>query len=581
MKKLHFSLIFSLFIFGMSVIAPSVAMAQSEEGTVNANEMIFAFQVAAEVKADRTLRVTETITYFFPEEKHGIFRYIPDRYSRNGGAYRLHLTLVSVTMDGESVPYVIESRSPDLRIKIGDKDKMVVGKHVYAITYETDRAINSFDDHDELYWNVTGNGWDVPITSASVAVRGPEGFDAPSAKSVCFTGIYGSTEEGCEIKAQGNVTWFVSDRELLAGEGVTAVLSFPKGLIKEMTVMDRIKQFLFDNGILALPFIVAITMYVLWRRDGKDPEGKGTVVPQYEPPRGLTPMEMNGLKHQSAQPSSVTASIIDLARRGYLRILYGEEKGLLGTSVTYSFEKKREADDALLPHERTLFDGMGFDAGGLNVVTLDSLKKTYYQSVSSAKNSVMATLRTKGFFGRNPNNVRASWLSGAGLAGFCGVFSAVALHMEIVWAVALVLSGAIIAIFGWFMPKKTKEGAIALEEVEGFKWFLSVTEKDRLAFHNAPAVKPEMFHAFLPYAIALGVEEKWAEQFKGLNIPDPDYVSGYHGNMNALIFLHAMHGFESSMAKAFTPPSSAGSGGSGFSGGGSGGGFGGGGGGSW
>ena len=577
MKKLHFSLIFSLFLFGVSVLLPSAALAQSGD----AAETISAFQVAAEIKEDRTLRVTETITYFFPAEKHGIFRYIPDRYSRNGGAYRLHIKLIDVKMDGEHVPYAIESRSPDLRIKIGDKNQTVVGEHVYAITYETDRAINDFDDHDELYWNVTGNGWDIPIASASVAIRAPEGFDAMSVPSACFTGTYGSTEASCEIKAQGNVAWFISDRSLEPQEGLTAVLSFPKGLLEEVTTMELVKRFLFDNGILALPFLVAIAMYVLWRRDGRDPKGKGTVVPQYEPPRGLTPMEMNGLKYQSAQPASVTASIIDLARRGYLRILYGEEKGLLGTSTTYSFEKLRDGNDDLLPHERTLFDGMGFDAGGSNVVTLDSLKKTYYQSVSSAKNSVMATLRTKGFFGRNPNNVRASWLSVAGLMGFCGVFSFVALHTEIVWVIALVISALIIAAFGWFMPKKTKEGAIALEEVEGFKWFLSVTEKDRLAFHNAPAVKPEMFHAFLPYAIAFGVEERWAEQFKGLNIPDPDYVSGYHGNMNALFFVHSLNSFESSMAKAFTPPSSAGSGGSGFSGGGSGGGFGGGGGGSW
>lgn len=581
MKKLHFLRLFSFLIIAVSVILSLSVKAASEEADASSIEVISAFQVAAEVKADRTLRVTETITYEFFGEKHGIFRYIPDRYSRDGGAYRLHLKLIDVKMDGERVPYVIESRSPNLRIKIGDKNKTVIGKHVYTITYETDRAINGFDDHDELYWNVTGNGWDVPMMSASVAVRGPEGFNAPSAQSACFTGAYGSTEASCEIKAQGNVAWFVADRELFAGEGLTIVLSFPKGLIAGVTTADRIKQFLFDNGILALPFLVAAAMYALWRRDGKDPEGKGTVVPHYEPPRGLTPMEMNGLKHQSAQPASVTASIIDLARRGYLRIHYGEEKGLLGTSVTYSFEKQRDADDVLLPHERALYDGMGFHEGGLNTVTLDTLKKTYYQSVSSAKNSVMTTLRTKGFFGRNPVHVRASWLSGAGLVGFLGIFSIVALHMEAVWAVALIASAFIIAAFGWSMPKKTKEGAIALEEVEGFKWFLSVTEKDRLAFHNAPAIKPEMFHAFLPYAIALGVEEKWAEQFKGLNIPDPEYVAGYHGSMNSLIFLHAMHGFESSMAKTFTPPSSAGSGGSGFGGGGSGGGFGGGGGGSW
>jgi uncharacterized membrane protein len=145
------------------------------------------------------------------------------------------------------------------------------------------------------------------------------------------------------------------------------------------------------------------------------------------------------------------------------------------------------------------------------------------------------------------------------------------------------LCAAIIGAFGWFMPRRTQEGAYVDEEVKGFKWFLSVTEKQRLAFTDAPERKPEQFHMFLSYAIAFGVEEKWAEQFAGIDIPAPDYVSGnVLMNWTAMNFVHDLNSLhQTAAASAFAAPSSAGGGGSGFSGGGSGGGGGGGGGGSW
>jgi uncharacterized membrane protein YgcG len=423
---------------------------------------------------------------------------------------------------------------------------------------------------------VTGNGWDLDIGESSFTLEGPSAYAADREKVRCFTGPFGSIEEACSMTASGARVDIRSNRPLGAYEGLTVAIRFPPGVIIEPTALDTFLMFAADNGILGLPILALIVMYVLWHRRGRDPKGRGTVIPHYEPVRGLAPMEMQALRDQSIHHRATTATIIDLARRGYLKINFMENKGVFGSSQNYGFDKTREADESLSPFEREIFSGLF--AGG-DMVDLPELKGTFHTSVASAHDKVFASLEKKRLFGHSPKSVRTVYTTigivlGAFMIWTGAFFGAVAVF-------SIVLSALIIVAFGWHMPRKTHEGALALEEVEGFIWFLRVTEKDRLKFHNAPSLKPETFHAYLPYAIAFGVEEEWAAQFRDLSVPPPDYAAGY-GSWNAMHFANSMHAMDAKAAtSAYAAPSSAGSGGSGFSGGGSGGGFGGGGGGSW
>ncbi len=569
--RLHRYIILSL--CALAIADPGVARAQ-------ASEQVITFQTIATLKADRTLRVTEKIAYDFGKnEKHGIFRTIPTRYERSGGAYKLRLEIESVRMDEQSVPYVVESKSPDFYVRIGDPDKTITGIHMYEITYTTDRAVNFFDGEAELYWNVTGHDWDVPIQNASLSIVGPEGYNANSEQAICFTGVYGSTEQDCEVFTQANTALFAGSRALNPGEGLTIAIRFPEGVIVAPTITERLMQIISDNWILGLPLVVFAYMFYTWRKKGKDPKGKGTVVPQYDPMRGLAPMEMMGLKNQSIDHKAITATMLDLARRGYMKIEFSDKEGLFGKKKQdYAFLKQKEADNTLQSFERTILDGI---FGGKDRVDLKDLKGTFYKDIAKAKEQAFKSLRTKKLFGKNPNTVRATYIVFAVVVAGFGFWFLPLFGFGGLSMFALIVSGIIIAVFGWFMPSKTKEGAVALEEVEGFKWFLSVTEKDRMSFHNAPQVRPEKFHEFLPYAIAFGVEAAWAKQFEGIDVPPPDYATGIT-SWNTMNFANSMHAFDAQAAStAFTPPSSAGSGGSGFSGGGGGGGFGGGGGGSW
>jgi uncharacterized membrane protein len=480
-------------------------------------------------------------------------------------------------MDGGEVPWKVEDRSP-LRIRIGDKDVTVSGRHVYTITYRTDRAINFFEGEAELYWNVTGNAWEVPIASAFIEIDGPQ---KPIA-TTCFVGAFGSTEEGCResvANMERESIYLSSTRVLREGEGMTIAVRFPAGSIQEPTAVDLVTQFIMDNWMLGLPFVAFAVMFWLWFTRGREPKGKGTVVPHYTSPRGLSPAEMASLQKQQVPAHALTATILDLARRGYLHIEFGEKNGLLKNTPTYTFVKGKEADSSVNTAEAHVLSGL-FQKG--DRVEMKDLQGSFYTHISQFKTAVMASLQAKKFFGASPAVVRGTYI-GVAFGIVVVLFWLLLPWITPITVAALVLSAVIIAAFGYLMPQKTKEGAVALEEVEGFKWFLSVTEKDRMKFHNAPAVKPAQFHQFLPAAVAFGVEKQWAEQFKGLDIPPPDYASGtVLNNWSTLYFISALHDFDRTAAtSAYVPPSSAGSGGSGFSGGGSGGGFGGGGGGSW
>lgn len=557
----------------VAFVLPASVLAQTSES-------IRTFNVLARVDADRMLTVREEITYDFANvPHHGIYRDIPVRYSRNGGTYRLPLSILSVAMDSRPMEYTTSQNGDNLRIKIGDPDVTMTGAHTFVINYQTDRAINFFNGEAELYWNVTGNGWQVPIEQTSFALTGPTGFDATTAPAVCYTGPFGSTARECAVDSTSNQVSIVSTSALGVGEGLTTAIRFPKGLIAEPTLAERVWQIIRDNGVLALPVLTLIVMLWLWHIHGRDPKGRGTVVPQYISPRGMAPAELIALKEQDVPTRTITATILDLARRGYLKIDFGEERGLLRSTTTYTFIQQKEADASLTPFEAQIYAGL-FASG--SSVTLAGLKGSFYKSIPPFKTAVFASLRERGLFEHNPIAVRGKYI-GIGVGIIFVVFWLLAGVLNPLTIAALVASAAIIGAVGWFMPRKTREGAAALEEVEGFKWFLSVTEKERLAFHNAPAVKPETFHKFLPAAIAFGVEEKWAEQFSGIDIAAPDYVTGDILHAWSLMhFAHALGGLNTAAAaSAYAAPSSAGSGGSGFSGGGSGGGFGGGGGGSW
>ncbi len=547
--------------------------------TAKAEEIIRNFEVTARVEQNRNVIFEEKITYDFgDEERHGIYRFIPEVYYLNGVTYKLRYQVLDVLRDGAKEPYK-ESRSDgDLDLKIGDAETTVSGSHEYIIRYSSDRIINTFDTHDELYWNVTGDGWQIPIEQSSMTMILPAA-PASEIKMACYTGPRGSARSECETKSLTAGYDIESKRVLLPYEGLTAVFGFPKGIVRELTWRDKIWRLLIDNSVLFFPIMAFIIMFSIWRRLGKDPS-RGTIIPEYEPPQNISPAMIGAAMTEGRIPSNtVAATIIDLARRGYLKIKIDDEQGLFGKTQKFTFSRSKEDYSALADYEQEIMRGLFKNSGE---TTLEELRKEakFYSTVASFKSEIQTAIDALKLFDARPSVTRTAYITVAGLLGFFLFFFLVNKPLGIFSAIA---TSFIIGIFGFFMPRRTSAGIKLLTDIEGFKWFLSVTEKDRMSFHNAPERKPEQFQVFLPYAIVFGVEEQWARQFESMQLPPPEWAEGTTiSHITTLALVSNLSSMERSFAGISSPPSShSSSGGSGFSGGSSGGGGGGGGGGSW
>ncbi len=568
-------------------------------------EKIDNLEVAVKINEDASMNVSEKIGYDFGDaQKHGIFRNIPYRYKARGGNFKLRLSGISVT-DENGAPYHYEqSRSGnDLIVKIGDANKFVTGKKTYVINYTVKRAINYFETHDELYWNAIGTEWPVAVSAAKAVVKfpasvetsadKPNGIEAAEVQKTCFAGIYGSDKlcDGINIDSDenGNVNSIIFEQSALGpGEGLTIVVGIPPGVIAKPTLSRKIWETVKDNWIIFIPFLVLFSIFYFWYTRGRDPKGRGTIVAQYEAPDNLTPLETGTIIDERFDNKDISAEIINLAVRGYLKIKRLEEKIFIFKSHDYQLEKIKNESDLPNDFQKKIMKSL-FGAG--EKIKLSSLRNKFYEDLKIISGETYEAAVIKGYFPKNPEKTRNLYRL-IGIA-FFGAAVAAGFFYGALGVVSLAVSGLAVIIFSFGMPKKTKKGVLAKEHILGLKEYLQVAEKDRIKFHNAPAAvktlagkpakNPDLFEKLLPYAMVLDVEEEWAEQFKEIYNQHPSWYEDRTGaSFNSVIFVNNLEFFSSSASGTLSSsPSSAAGGGSGFSGGGSGGGGGGGGGGSW
>jgi len=553
--KIFFFLVFSfLFLPAMHVLAV---------------EKISNFNAQIKINSDSSVLVNETIKYDFGDtSKHGIFRYIPIKYKTSLGNKTIELELQKVTRDGNNENYTISYDGSNETIKIGDANINTTGEHTYNILYKVRGAVGYFDNYDELYWNITGNNWPVVIESVSASIELSQTVDIAKIQSSCYFGILGAKDK-CITNISNNIIVASSSRLLNTGEGLTIALGFPKGTVYQPTKLENTLSVIKDNIILLFPIIVFIIMFLIWRKYGKDPKGLSTIIAEYEPPEGMKPTLVGSLVDGRVDSRDITAGLIYLAEQGFLKISR-VEKYLSGEDISdYKIELIKNDISKLEKIEKNILTL--FFENNLNIC--NTIKISKLKDFKGIIKDVYQEMADKGFYEKNPNKAKLPYLLLGPVILFLGVF----LFSELMGIISSIVSGLIIFIFGTLMNKKTKLGVETRSHILGFKEFLSMTEKDRLDFHNAPEKNPEQFMKFLSYAIALKVEKKWAKQFEGIYISQPTW---YHGNIagsfTALDFVSHMSGFSESLG-ATAMAGGSGSGGGGFSGGGGGGG----GGGSW
>lgn len=526
------------------------------------------FHADIAIRQDGSLLVRESILADFNMDRHGIYRDIPVKYTDDHGQRTsIKLNVLSVhDADGNAYEVKQERNGDYLRLRIGDPDRTVIGEQLYVIEYEADRALRFFQDHDELYWNVTGDAWDTTIKQASARVTIFADPGEPM-QTRCFTGAYGSHDEACEITVSSN-----TQVEYDANDFLTIIAGWPKGLIPEPTAADKWFAFLLDNyGYVLLPLMAFALMFGLWKRYGDDPDDPPGLVVQYDPPADLTPAEVSYLMHQSVKPEALPAEIVHLAAKGYLQIEELKSDAWLKKEDYLLKRLKQDKESRLPAHQRALLDYVFGESGERKISDL----KPSEAKLKTIRDRLHEREKEKGYFVGRPSRIKGIYFSIGNFLIWGGAifFEVFPMHL----AIGIILSGVVVTIFSFFMSKMTQEGVLAKEHALGFKRYIDQAETRRVRWQETQKI----FFDVLPYAMVFGIAKKWAKAFEGSFTNPPEWYTSHSGSFNSITFADSLSSFSSATISSVTPKSSSSS--SGFSSGGgfSGGGSGGGGGGSW
>jgi uncharacterized membrane protein YgcG len=642
--------ILSLFFPGL----PAAAVA------TQSSERICFFHSNITVNPDASMIVTETISVNASGQKikRGIYRDFPTRYQdQYGQAYVVDFAVHEVLRDDQPETFRLENLKNGVRVYLGKKEVFLnPGRHTYRITYITNRQIGFFKNFDELYWNVTGNGWVFPIDRASASVRLPSGAARAVREKDAYTGAFGATgKDFVSATDHSGAVLFKTTRRLGAGEGLTIVVSWPKGFVQEPKIIDKARYWFRDNKAVVVGFmgLGALLIYYLlvWYSYGQDPP-RGTIIPLFNPPQNLSPASLRFIARTGYDDKTFTAAMINMAVKGYLTI---EEK-----NNGFTLKKTGLARDGDLSPEERAAAGKLFPGGvetikvaressvALHGALIDlvrslqrTLGKTYFStnrkyffvgllislailigsSIYGPKGAVpwaifMSTWFAGWTFGviLLLRSVFSHWKSVLSGGTHRGVFFPravvltlfaipfVLIEMGALTAVVVATSRVIMMIFAamviinllffWLLRARTPMGRKLMDSVEGFKMYLATAEKDRLNLLNPPDRTPALFEKYLPYALALDVEQEWSEQFSdilarayagGTGGYTPDWYQGtnwretnFSGFASSVGASLASVSSSAASSSSSSPGSSSGGGGHGSSGGGGGGGGGGG-----
>ncbi|MDD5263902.1 MAG: DUF2207 domain-containing protein [Candidatus Bipolaricaulis sp.] len=559
---------------------------------------IESFDAAVNLTSTGSLDVVETLTVVFVTPHHGIERYITiSDKTRLGRRVTIDLRLGEVSLDGAPVPVEKHRSGARQYVRIGDPDRTITGTHVYRIAYTAGRALLFHDDYLQLYWNITGNDWEIPIRRATAVFALPPGTPSENVSTTSYVGPTGSTALGQPATVDAAGRFVFAAGTLNPGSGLTIDISIPRAVlpISPPSFAEKLGRFLWDNKLAALPILTLAFMIVLWYRIGKDPR-KGVIAPAFEPPSDLGPGAAGVLVDDRMDLRDVSAMVIGLAVGGYLSIredspetesLADKARAWVGGSATkYTFVRGRRSPDGLSPAEHALYDAIFPDAEAKET-SLDSLENRFYKHLPTIRMRLFDELIGKQLYARNPERVRASYVGWGGALVAAGVGLGV-VFASVYAGVALAVSGLVVLAFSPVMPRKTAKGTEALVEVLGLSEYIHRAEVDRIEFTDAPAKSPERFEKLLPYAVALGLTSIWIRQFEGLLREPPQWYSGaptFNSHLFGLSLGRLASGMQSTFVSmprtAPTTGRSAWGGRSTFGGGFSGGGFGGGGGRGW
>ena len=546
-----------------------------------ADERILSFHSDILVMSDGWIEVTETIRVRAEggRIRRGIYRDLPTEYrDKFNNKYVVRIEPLAVLRNDRVEAFHTVDTGDGIRTYFGRSDRFIEhGEHTYTFRYRASRILGFFEGHDELYWNVTGFEWAFPIDEATASVLFEFDVDLDEITHEAYTGPFGAAGRDYTSFVDTNgVVQFRSGSPLSPVNGMTIVTGWPKGHVVEPTAMTRLGWLLKDNLnlLIALSGLALLFGYYVpvWRKHGKDPE-EGVIVTRYVPPDGFSPASLRYVRQMYYDNKVMTAAVVNLAVKGYLRI--NDSGGEHSLTKTDPWPEAPE----LAAGEKELYEALFRDG---DTAILDN---EYHELLGAARSAHKRSLK---------DDYREKYFQTNGYLNIPGILIVLsATAFSLLAGVSILVIATIVAMFGVMvffaiiMKRPTLRGRELLDAIKGFEDYLDIAEKDELNLRNPPEKTPELFEKYLPYALALGVDQRWAERFAALlaSIRDPDgnayHPAWYNGSWSTSNLSSTTNnlssGLNSALASSVTPPgSSSGGGGGGFSGGGGGGGGGGG-----
>lgn len=592
LKYMKFKRLFLLLpLLAAFVIAPT---AQADVNSFSILSFTADYYLNQADDGSSTMRVQEQIVANFPDvdQNHGIERALPNDYD----GHPIDLKVESVRDDsGKDLHYQTNQDSGNTVLRIGDADTFIHGPYTYNIIYTYHNVTKNFADHDELYWDVNGDQWSQPFNKVTARLHLPTNLAAklkPEPTARCFVGTYGSTINNCQLSRTATSTEtvlsFQSIGQLGPAQTLTFVTGFNKGTFAPYhpSLQTILIGILIGAGIVLPPIITAIILFINWRRHGRDAKGRGVIVPQYLPPKETSVIGSQIILKEKFQSLAISAQIIDLAIRHYIKVYDQVEQKALRKTHNYELELLKLPTD-LRAEEKDVIDMLfGEKVVVGKKVKLKDLANKLYKDASAVGKRVSSQLAADGYFVREPVAAARLYYIVGGVLMFASFFL-------MPFSLGFTISGILLLIFAHTMPARTAKGVELRDYLLGLRDYMKLAEEQRLKILQSPngAVAGnvegakgqqivKLYERILPYAMLFGIEKQWAKQFVQLYDQPPDWYAGNLAAWQAGAFVGALSSFNSATINSFSPPNS--SSGSGFSGGGfAGGGGGGGGGGGW
>jgi uncharacterized membrane protein YgcG len=635
----------SLARLGLPRLALALLLLLSVRAPAFAVERILLFISDVTVERNGDLSVTETIRVEAEgrEIRRGILRDFPTRYTRpDGSLVEVGFKVQSVTRNGAVETYATESIGNGVRIRIGSANVLLDrGQHEFVIRYRTTRQLGFFADYDELYWNATGNGWTFGIDQAEARITLPAGV--PFKQSAFYTGPQGAQgRDASVIQQQPGRIVFRTTRPLPPRSGLTVAAAWQKGVVDVPSSAQQAGYWLGDNllivfGVLGSALLLGYYAFA-WTRVGRDPTA-GTIIPMFAPPGGMSPAAVRFVDRMGFDDRGFTAAIINLGVNGHLRIVdsgksstlqrvtggraVAAEEQALATNLfrsSHSVQLVQTNHETLGKAKTALKEGLdsaylgklftnnyGWSGIGLlllvllaSILVLVTVAGPRYAPAGGLLASLLIPLPfvmmgAAMTFSAWQRTIGGTWQLIAGViilviaaaAGLFGVWSTAPGTAHLLVPIVLFATAAVAGLAFQWLKAPSVTGRKTMDDIEGFRLYLGTAEEDRLNAMQSPEKTPELFERFLPYAVALDVQNVWAKRFAGvLAAAGTAAAAWYVGNQNwsndPVSFTdHLSSDLSSTISSASTAPGSTSSGGGSSGGGSSGGGGGGGGGSGW